>query len=75
MMLAPNLGVKNFVVMLDNNKQLLDGYTNTINGLGDMQKKAEDFGWFAVSCDGHVWKRLITRLTPARRPINPVLSF
>ena len=50
---APNFGLDNFIVMLDNNQQQLDEYTDKINSLGDMRKKAEDFGWFAVDCDGH----------------------
>ena len=53
LMIAPNKGVKNFIVMLDNNKQQLDDYTDNISPLGDMRQKAEDFGWHAVSVDGH----------------------
>ncbi len=53
MMIAPNKKVKNFIVLLDNNEQQLDGFTDTISGLGDVRKKAEDFGWFALSVDGH----------------------
>lgn len=53
MLIAPNKGVKNFIVMLDNNKQELDGFTNEISSLGDVRKKAEDFGWHAVEVDGH----------------------
>lgn len=53
LLIAPNQGVKNFIVMLDNNKQQLDDYTDDECSLGDMQQKATDFGWFAVSVDGH----------------------
>lgn len=53
MMIAPNKGVKNFIILLDNNKQQLDDFTDKISSLGDMQKKAEDFGWFAVTVNGH----------------------
>ena len=53
MLLAPNKPVKNFIVLLDNNKQELDGFTDEISSLGDMRRKAEDFGWFALSVDGH----------------------
>lgn len=53
MLIAPNKKVKNFIVLLDNNKQQLDDFTDTINSLGDIRQKAEDFGWFAVTCDGH----------------------
>lgn len=53
LMIAPNKGVKNFIVMLDNNKQQLDDFTDNISPLRDMRQKAEDFGWFAVTVDGH----------------------
>ena len=53
MLIAPNKKVKNFIVLLDNNEQQLDGFTDTISNLGDIRKKAEDFGWFALSVDGH----------------------
>ena len=53
MLIAPNKGIKNFIVLLDNNKQELDGFTDDISALGDMRRKAEDFGWFALDVDGH----------------------
>jgi len=53
MMIAPNKGVKNFIVMLDDNKQQLDEFTDNISSLGDMCRKAEDFGWLALDVDGH----------------------
>lgn len=53
LMLAPNKNLSNFIVMLDNNKQQLDEFTDNISALGDMCKKAEAFGWYAVSVDGH----------------------
>ncbi|MCI8596897.1 MAG: transketolase [Lachnospiraceae bacterium] len=53
LLIAPNKGVKNFIVMLDNNKQQLDDFVEKISPLGDVRKKAEDFGWHAVTVDGH----------------------
>lgn len=53
MLIAPNKKVKNFIVMLDYNRQQLDDYTAKVSDLGDMRQKAEDFGWYAVSVDGH----------------------
>ncbi len=53
MLIAPNKGVKNFIVMLDNNKQQLDEFTNHISSLGDVRQKAEDFGWYALTVNGH----------------------
>lgn len=53
MLIAPNKGVRNFIIMLDNNKQQLDDFVEQISPLGDMRKKAEDFGWHAVTVNGH----------------------
>lgn len=53
LMIAPAKGVKNFIVMLDNNKQQLDDFLDNITPLPDMTKIAEQMGWFAVECDGH----------------------
>ncbi len=53
MLIAPNRGVKNFIVLLDNNKQQLDEFTEHISSLGDIRRKAEDFGWYALTVDGH----------------------
>ncbi|MGI6174702.1 MAG: transketolase [Christensenellales bacterium] len=53
MMIAPNKCAKNFIVIMDDNKQQLDGFCSDINDIGDAAKKAEAFGWFAVTCDGH----------------------
>lgn len=53
MLIAPNKGVRNFIIMLDNNKQQLDDFVEQISPLGDVRKKAEDFGWHAVTVNGH----------------------
>lgn len=53
MLIAPNKGVKNFIVLLDNNRQQLDGFTDDISSLGDVCRKAEAFGWHVVDVDGH----------------------
>ena len=52
MQIAPAQKLDNFIIMLDNNKQQLDDFTDTICPLGDMRRKAEDFGWFALDVDG-----------------------
>lgn len=53
MLIAPAKGLNNFIVMLDNNKQQLDDFTDKITPLGDIRQKAEDFGWYALTVDGH----------------------
>lgn len=53
MLIAPAKKLSRFIVMMDNNKQQLDDFTDQIAPLGDVRKKAEDFGWNALSVDGH----------------------
>lgn len=53
MLIAPAKKLSRLIVMMDNNKQQLDDFTDQISPLGDVRKKAEDFGWFALSVDGH----------------------
>lgn len=43
----------NVVMFIDANKKQLDGLTCDICDLGDIRKKFEDFGWFALEVDGH----------------------
>lgn len=42
----------NLIAFVDSNKQQIDGYTKDINNLGDICKKFEDFGWYALNIDG-----------------------
>lgn len=53
MHIAPAKKLDHFIVMMDNNRQQLDDFTDTISPLGDIRKKAEEFGWHALSVDGH----------------------
>ena len=75
LMIAPNMGIKNFTVLLDYNNQQLDGYTCNINGLGDMRKKAEDFGWFAITCDGHDVQAIDEALIRCKESDKPGFVF
>jgi transketolase len=68
--LAPQLGLDNFIVVMDNNKQQLDNFTCNICNLGDISKKLELFGWFVVDCDGHDVRHSMTQLINAAQPIN-----
>lgn len=45
--------VDNLTVLIDCNKQQLDGWTKDVCDLGDMQKKLELFGWYVQTVDGH----------------------
>ncbi len=43
----------NLIGFVDRNHQQLDGHTANVCEIGDLRKKFEDFGWYAVSVDGH----------------------
>ena len=43
----------NLIVMLDNNKLQLDGYTDDVMSMLDPVKKWESFGFYTQSIDGH----------------------
>jgi transketolase len=53
LLLAPQYKLDNFIVFVDNNGLQIDGTTNDIVRLGDISKKATEFGWYAVDVDGH----------------------
>lgn len=50
---APQHRLDHLIGFVDYNKQQLDGYTKDIIDLGDLRKKFEEFGWYALEVDGH----------------------
>lgn len=44
--------LNNLVTFIDYNKRQLDGYTDDILPMGDIARKFEEFGWYAVNIDG-----------------------
>ncbi|NLW02547.1 MAG: transketolase [Clostridiaceae bacterium] len=71
MLIAPNKGLSNFIVILDNNRQQLDGFTDDISSLGDVCRKAEAFGWFAVDVDGHDLAAIDQAIEECKRSEKP----
>lgn len=71
MQIAPAQKLDNFIIMLDNNKQQLDDFTDTICPLGDMRRKAEDFGWFALDVDGHDCAAIADAVAQCRAASKP----
>jgi len=53
MLIAPQLKLKNFVVIVDNNGLQIDGTTKAVLDLGDITAKAAAFGWNTLDVDGH----------------------
>lgn len=52
-MLANHYCLSNLCVMVDYNRVQLSGDVEEISAPGDIAKKFETFGWFAVEADGH----------------------
>lgn len=52
-MFAAQQKIDNLTVLIDCNKQQLDGWTKDICDLENLGKKFEQFGWYAQEVDGH----------------------
>jgi len=52
-MFASQYGLSNLIAFTDYNKMQIDGTTEQIMGLGDIEGKWKSFGWFVQRCDGH----------------------
>ena len=53
MLLAPQLKLKRYIVIVDNNGMQIDGLTRDVVNLGNLTAKAAEFGWYALDVDGH----------------------
>ncbi|OOB80187.1 MAG: transketolase [Epulopiscium sp. Nuni2H_MBin003] len=58
--------LSNLIVFVDWNKKQLDGFTSDICDLGDVEKKFEDFGFFAQTVDGHNVTEIISAIDKAK---------
>ena len=62
---AAKLGLDNITVIVDHNKQQLDGYTSDIMPMDNIGERFRGFGWNVVNCDGHdideIEKNLLAR--------------
>ncbi len=52
-MFAPHNKLKNLIAFTDCNKMQIDGLTEEILSLGDIEGKWRTFGWHVERCDGH----------------------
>jgi transketolase len=65
-MFAPFHKLNNLTVIVDNNKQQLDDWTDTILSLKPFAEKWKAFGWNVVEIDGHDFSQVIFALEKAR---------
>ncbi|MBQ9685447.1 MAG: transketolase [Oscillospiraceae bacterium] len=65
-MFAASKKLDNLVVLVDYNKQQLDGWTKDVCDLGDIGAKFSQFGWNTVEVDGHNVSAIYDALEAAR---------
>jgi transketolase len=65
-MFAGSNHVDNLIAIIDYNGQQIDGPTDEINNLGDVQDKYESFGWQVLTCDGNHLEELVATVEQAK---------
>ena len=62
-----NGGFGEITAIVDHNKLQSDTFVSEVSDLGDLERKAEAFGWAVARCDGNDMRALAERARPARR--------
>lgn len=65
-MWAQHKGLDNLVAFTDWNGQQIDGPTNTITGIEDLNEKWAAFGWDVIIADGHDYQSILDAFQIAR---------
>ncbi|MEP1097262.1 MAG: transketolase [Cyclobacteriaceae bacterium] len=65
-MFAAHNKIDNLIATIDYNGQQIDGSTDEVNSLGDLEAKYQSFGWEVLSCDGNNMSELIDTLQTAK---------
>ena len=65
-MFAAHHKVDNLVAMTDLNGQQIDGTTEDVAGLGDLEAKWKAFGWETISADGHDMDKILEAFAKAK---------
>lgn len=68
---AAHRGLDNFVLIVDNNKRQLDGWTRDICSSFDIARKFEAFGFEAICADGRDCGEIHTALVKAKQAGRP----
>jgi len=66
LMFAPFNKVDNLIITIDYNLQQIDGSTNDVLSLGNLQAKLEAFGWKVINMDGNNMKEVVDTLKMAK---------
>jgi len=65
-MFAPHNKVDNLIVIVDYNKQQIDGSTDLVLSLGDLEAKWKAFGWEVMNMDGNNMQEVVSTLNEAK---------
>jgi transketolase len=65
-MAASQFKLNKLIAFTDNNKMQIDGYTNNIMPIGDLESKWSSFGWNTARIDGHDLSALSAAIDNAR---------
>ena len=65
-MAAAHHKIDNLVAITDWNGQQIDGRTEDVAGLGDLEEKWKAFGWETIVADGHCFKAIEEAFTAAK---------
>lgn len=68
---ASHFRLSNLIVFLDRNMIQLDGFTEEILSLGDLESKFRSFGWSATTIDGHSYEEIRRALEWAKQTEGP----
>lgn len=65
-LIAAHRKTDNLVAITDWNRQQIDGNTEDVAGLGDLEAKWKAFGWDVITADGHDFKAIEKAFADAR---------
>ena len=66
-MYAAHNSIDNIISFVDCNGQQIDGSTEDVLSLGDLEAKWKAFGWHVLSCDGHDFDQLDAAILNAKQ--------
>ena len=69
-MFAAHKKLDNLIAFTDLNKYQIDGATEEINSLGDIEKKWESFGWYVQRTDGHDCDMILNAVAKAKKCVG-----
>lgn len=69
-MFAAHYKLSHLIAFTDNNKMQIDGLTDDIMSLGDLELKWKSFGWYTQRVDGHNLEAMETAIEHAKNQKN-----